>query len=132
MNEMNLFKALRKMKTLLIDDDQWIRDSLNLFFKGEGCSLLAVETAEEGIKALKKHDYDIIISDHKLPGMDGLEFLKWTLGHSPNAIKILITAYKDEHIVSEAMKIGVADLIEKPFTSEIIQTSLFRLIGNGK
>ena len=129
---MDLFGTLRKMKTLLIDDDEWIRDSMVLFFKGEGCYLLTVETAEDGIKALKKQDYDIIISDYKLPGMDGLEFLKWTLGHSPNAIKILITAYKDEHIVSEAMKIGVADLIEKPFTSEIIQTSLFRLIGNGK
>ena len=132
MNEMNLFRALKKMKTLLIDDDEWIRDSLSLFFKGEGCSLLAVETAEDGIKALKKQDYDIIISDYKLPGMDGLEFLKWTMGHSPNAIKIMITAYKNEYVVSEAMKIGVMELIEKPFTSETIQTSLFRLIGNGK
>ena len=129
---MNPFGTLKKMKTLLIDDDEWIRDSLNLFFKNEGCHLLAVETAEDGIKALKKQDYDIVIADYKLPGMDGLEFLKWTLGNNPNAFTILITAYINDQVVSEAKRIGVMELIEKPFTSEMIQASLSRLIRDGK
>ena len=120
------------MKMLLVDDDEWIRDSLSLFCMSEGFYLMAVETAEEGIKALKKQDYDIIISDYKLPGMDGLEFLKWTLGHSPNVSKILITDYKNEFLVSEAMKIGVIDIIEKPFTYDMIKSSFLHLIDNEK
>jgi PleD family two-component response regulator len=46
---MNLFGKLRQMRILLIDDDEWIRDSLRMFFEAEGCRLLAVETAERAL-----------------------------------------------------------------------------------
>jgi DNA-binding NtrC family response regulator len=124
---MDIFSTLQDMKILLIDDDEWIRDSLCLLFEAEGCELLALETAEEGLKALHHQKYDIIISDYKLPGMDGLEFLKQVQISHPNAIRIMITAYINESLVSEGKKIGVQDFIAKPFTSEILQASLARL-----
>ena len=124
---MDIFSTLQDMKILLIDDDEWIRDSLCLLFEAEGCELLALETAEEGLKALHHQNYDIIISDYKLPGMDGLEFLKQIHISHPNAIRIMITAYINESLVSEGKKIGVQDFIAKPFTSEILQASLARL-----
>ena len=127
---MKLFIKLRQMKILLIDDDEWIRDSLGLYFEGEGCHLLALETAEEGVEALKKQDYDIVMVDYRLPGMDGLEFLKRIQKTQPHALKVLITAYKSEGVVSEALKIGVQDFIEKPFTTKTIEESLTRLIEN--
>ena len=125
---MDLYSKLKERKILLIDDDKWIRDSMSLFFEYEGCHFLALETAEEGIKALKMHDYDIIIIDYKLPGMDGLEFLKRIHESHPDTRKILITAYRIEEVVSEAIRMGVQDFIEKPFTSKIIEASLSRLI----
>ncbi len=115
------------MKILLVDDDEWIRDSVGLLFEAEGCDLLALETAEEGLKALSHQNYDIIISDYKLPGMDGLEFLKQIQGSHPNAIKIMITAYMNAFLVSEGKKIGVQDFIAKPFSSETLEASLARL-----
>jgi DNA-binding NtrC family response regulator len=124
---MDIFSTLQDMKILLIDDDEWIRDSLCLLFEAEGCELLALETAEEGLKALHHQKYDIIISDYKLPGMDGLEFLKQVQISHPNAVRIMITAYINESLVSEGKKIGVQDFIAKPFTSEILQASLARL-----
>jgi DNA-binding response OmpR family regulator len=72
------------MKILLVDDDEWIRDSLGLFFEAEGCDMLAFETAEEGMEAVKKQAYDIVISDYKLPAMDGLEFLRRVKGLKKN------------------------------------------------
>ena len=116
------------MKILLIDDDEWIRDSLTLFFENEGCCLVALETAEEGMAALKKKSYDIIIADYKLPGMDGLEFFKHLQKSHPDVIKILITAYGSNGVVSEAFKLGIHDFIDKPFTSKTIESSLSRLI----
>ncbi len=125
---MDLFNELRKMKILLIDDDEWIRDSLTVFFESEKCHLKTVETAEEGIKALKNQKYDIIIADYWLPGMNGLDFLKSIYKSNTNAIKILITAYGNKEVVQRAKKLGVHSLISKPFTSGTIETVLSRLI----
>ncbi len=125
---MHLFSELRKMKILLIDDNEWIRDSLRLFFETEGCQLLALETAEEGLVALKEDTYDIIIVDYKLPGLNGIEFLKHIRNTHSDAIKILITAYKSEQVVFEAKKWGVHGFIEKPFSSDTILESLSYLI----
>lgn len=118
------------MKILLVDDDEWIRDSLRLYFEAEGCRIVAIETAEEAIEALHRQDYDIIITDYKLPGMDGVEFFRRIQNSHPNTIKILITAYKSEVVVDEAKKAGVQHLIAKPFTSETIEASLTRLTAN--
>ena len=127
---MDLFIKLKGMKILLIDDDEWIRDSMKLFFESEGCHLLALETAEEGAEAIKRQAYDIIIADYRLPGMDGIEFFRHLQKLHPNVIKILITAYGSEEVVSEATELGIQDFIDKPFTSETIERSLSRLIKN--
>ena len=121
---MDVFSKLRDMKILLIDDDEWIRDSLSIFFEAEGCRIVSVETAEEGLEAVRSQNYDIIITDYKLPGMDGIEFLRQIRTSQQNAKKILITAYKSELVVKEAKKVGVQHLIAKPFTSETIEASL--------
>ena len=125
---MDLFSRIREMKILLIDDDEWIRDSLKIFFEAEGCDLLALETAEEGMAALKDQTVDLIIVDYKLPGLDGLEFLKRIHNTQPGAMKILITAYRNDNVVSEAKKLKVQGFIEKPFTSDTFMASLAHLI----
>jgi len=125
---MDLFSKLKDKKILLVDDDEWIRDSLTLYFGTEGCHMVAVETAEEGMELLKQQDYDIIFIDYKLPGMDGLTFSKKIQEMCPDTKKILITAYKTKEVVSEARRIGIQDLIDKPFTIDTIEDSLSRLI----
>ena len=125
---MDLFNELKNMKILLIDDDEWIRDSMSLFFESEECNLLALETAEQGLKILKNEKYDIIIVDYRLPDMDGLDFFKRIQKFHPNAFKILITAYGSKELLSKAREMGIHDFIEKPFTSEIIEESLSQFI----
>ena len=125
---MHLFSKLRKMKILLIDDDYWIRDSLRVFFEAEGCHLLALETAEEGIAALEEDAYDIIIVDYKLPGLDGIEFFMHIRNAHSNAIKILITAYKSKPVVSDARKLDIQGFIEKPLTTDAIMGSISYLL----
>ena len=112
---MNPFYELKDFKTLLIDDDEFIRDSLKIAFTTKGCSIRVAETAEEGLQAIKEEQFNIIISDFKLPGMNGLDFLKLATFTQPNAIRFLITAYRDDHIFSDALRTGIDEFIEKPF-----------------
>ncbi len=125
---MDLFKKLKGMEILLIDDDEWIRDSLTLFFTGEGCHLSGLATAEEAIEALENKKYDIIISDYKLPGMDGLEFLRRAKKSDPDMMTILITAYGSEDLLSEAKKLGIYNFIQKPLTTDALEKSLANLL----
>ena len=117
---MNPFNELKNVKTLLVDDDEFIRNSLELAFKTKGCCLNVAETAEEGLQAIKAHQFDIIISDFRLPGINGLEFLKLATVTQPQAVKFLITAYRDDHIFSEAVRLGINEFIEKPFAVKVL------------
>ena len=121
---MDVYSKIREMKIFLIDDDEWIRDSLRIFFETEGCRVLALETAEEGLAAIEGQTFDLLIIDYRLPGMDGIEFLKRIHNTQPDAIKILITAYRNQNVVSEAKKLKIQGLVEKPFTSDTILSSL--------
>ena len=113
---MNPFNELKQVKTLLVDDDEFIRDSLKIAFATKGCALRVAESAEEGLQAINEEQFDIIISDFRLPGMNGLDFLKLASVTQPAAVNILITAYRDDYSFSEAIRIGVSEFIEKPFS----------------
>ena len=125
---MELFSKLKKMSILLVDDDEWIRHSLTLFFENESCRLTALETAEEAVAALEKKSYDIIIADYRLPGMDGLQFFRKIKDSNGKARKVMITAYGNEDLVSESEVLGVEAFIEKPFTSKTIEDVLSGLL----
>jgi YesN/AraC family two-component response regulator len=99
-----------------------------LFFTGEGCHLLGLATAEEAIEAIKQIKYDIVISDYKLPGMNGLEFFRQAEKTIPNAMKILITGYGSDQIESAARRCGIDDFIQKPLTTQALEKSLTNLI----
>jgi DNA-binding NtrC family response regulator len=127
---MNPFNELKQVKTLLVDDDELIRDSLKIAFATKGCSMRVAETAEEGLQAIKEERFDIIISDFRLPGMNGLDFLKLATVTHPEAVNILITAYRDEYLFSEAIRLGITEFIDKPFSvkalAELLAVSLKR------
>lgn len=126
---MNLFNQLKAMKILLVDDDEWIRDSMRLFFEGEGCRLETYETAEDAINHIKNRKYDVIFVDYKLPGMDGLSFLGQITRSQASALKILITAYGQEAL-EKANHLSIHDIITKPFTSDDILKSLNKFFKN--
>ena len=128
--EMDLFCALRKVNILLVDDDKMIRHSMALFFELERCRFSALESAEQGLEALKKRPYHIIIADYRLPGMDGIEFLRRSRTIHPHAITILITAYGSEEIFARATAAGIHEFIRKPFTAETFEDSLSGLLTN--
>lgn len=123
-NMMDIFSRLREMDMLLIDDDEWIRDSLSIYFDSEDCRIVTCESAEDGLQALDRQRFDIIIADYRLPGMDGIEFFEKSRLTHPDVVKILITAYPTDTVSCQAIQAGVQKVIPKPFTSRILMESL--------
>ena len=121
---MNPFNELQKVKTLLVDDDELIRDSLSMAFSNNGCYIRTADSAEAGLRALREDQYDLIICDYRLPGMNGLEFMQMAAPANPRSIKVMITAYRDHFVFSEALRLGIKLFIEKPFTVDKLVTSL--------
>ena len=107
---------IKKATTLLVDDDQLIRDSMRLAFRNQACFIQVVESAEAALRILNKVSFDVIISDLELPGINGLEFLKQVRASHPNSIALLISASGSDETVKSAYEIGVHDFLQKPFS----------------
>ncbi|HAG50039.1 MAG TPA: Fis family transcriptional regulator, partial [Deltaproteobacteria bacterium] len=105
-------------RILIIDDEPLMRISITDALVAEGYQVLGVESGREGIDFISKDNYDIIITDLKLPEVDGIEILKTALKQSPKAKVIMITAYGSVDTAVEAMKQGAYDYITKPFSMD--------------
>ena len=113
---------------LVVDDDKGIREILEIVLTQEGYEVTSIE---DGIKALAKcrrQKYDLIITDLKMPKMDGIEFLKAVKEISPESLVILITAFASGETAVKAMQEGAYDYLEKDFDIEdmksIVQNAL--------
>ena len=105
------------MRILFVESSKRIRDALSLFFEFEECDFLAVETPEEALKALQNINYDIIVADYDLPGLNGLEFLNRIKANFPDTMEILTTSSSDRKLVEEAKAAGIKDVMQKPFSA---------------
>ena len=85
---MELCELLKKTKILLIDDDQYIRSSLEYYFKKKTLAFVTLESAEEALELIKHEAFDVIICDYKLPRMNGLDFFFHLYELQPEALRI--------------------------------------------
>jgi DNA-binding NtrC family response regulator len=105
-------------KILIIDDEKSIIDLLTIVFKKEGYSVLSSLSAPRGIDLIDKEDFDLILTDIKLPQMSGMDILKHVMDKTPNTPVIMITAYGTLKQAVEAFKNGAVDYVVKPFDIE--------------
>jgi two-component system response regulator PilR (NtrC family) len=102
-------------KILVVDDEQSLRDFLAIMLKKEGHDVVTAENGTHALKAIQAEIFDLVISDVKMPGIDGIGVLKTTKEISPETVVIMITAYATAETAVEAMKLGASDYIIKPF-----------------
>lgn len=102
-------------KILVAEDERGMRDLLAIVLKKEGHDVTLCEDGKIAIEAMKKEIFDLIITDLKMPGVDGLSVLKTAKELSPETIVIMITAFGTTETAIDAMKAGAYDYITKPF-----------------
>ncbi|OEU47440.1 MAG: histidine kinase [Desulfobacterales bacterium C00003060] len=116
-------------KILVIDDELDMLMLLRMII--EDNTDHEVETTNnpsEGLKMFKENDYDLVISDLKMPGMDGIELSDEFREMKPDIPVVIITAYGSLETAQEAMKKGVADFITKPFRKDSILFTINRVL----
>jgi len=117
-----------KNKILVVDDEKSMREFLEIMLRSDGYE---VETAESGavaIEKIEKRFFDAIISDVKMPEIDGLGVLRKAKDTWPDTAVIMITAYASTETAVEAMKQGALDYITKPFKVEEIRIVIRRAL----
>jgi two-component system, LuxR family, response regulator FixJ len=109
-------------KVYVIDDDDAMRDSLNFLLESAGFNVTLFESALKFLDALQDLAFGCVVSDVRMPGLDGIELLKrMKADRSPLPI-VIMTGHGDIPLAVEAMKLGAVDFLEKPFEDD-------RLIG---
>ncbi len=118
----------RTPRVLIIDDEPLMRISISDALKADEYYVKETGLGREGINLLKDNGFDIVITDLRLPDVDGIEVLKACKRHSAETMVILITAYGSVDTAVEAMKYGAYDYITKPFSMDEILLMVKRLI----
>ncbi len=114
---------------LIVEDNDTMREGMARVVEKLGYRAIEAGTAEQALRSSDAPTVDILISDYKLPGMNGLELLQKVRAESPDIPTLLITAYGTIELAVEAMQKGASDFITKPFSPEELSIKIKQLLG---
>ena len=119
-------------RILVIDDEPVYRDSCLQILSRKGCEVRLAENGRTGLKHLGEQDADVLILDMKLPDIDGLEILQHVRNTSPGTAVIVITGYPTVEYAVRIMKMGAYDYLPKPFTPNVLRTTVSKALDRKK
>ncbi len=108
-------------KILVVDDEQSLCDVLSIMLKRAGYVVTSATDGEDAVELLQKEIFDLVITDLRMPKVDGMEILKAVKSASPETVVLIITAFASADSAVEAMKQGAYDYLTKPFQVDEVQ-----------
>ncbi len=108
-------------RILVVDDDKLVNEFVDETLTRAGYDVTSAMSGEEAVELIEIEDFDLVLSDVRMPGMGGIELLKAVRRQSPQSLIIMITAYGTVKNAVEAMKLGAFDYILKPFSPDEIE-----------
>ncbi len=111
---------------LIVDDEKGQREILNLILRKEGYEVVAVSGVREALDRLEEREFDLILTDLKMQGQNGLDLLEQVLSGDPQQCVILMTAHGSVDSAVEAMRLGAFDYLEKPLERDNLVLTLQR------
>jgi DNA-binding NtrC family response regulator len=119
----------RTRTLLIVDDEERILSSLRRALRAEDFAVVTADNAAAGLQILASQRVDCVVSDHKMPGLSGLEFLERVAALHPGCARILITGWTEAVPREELERIGVRALIPKPWVPEELRRVLRQAMG---
>jgi len=113
-------------KILLVDDEEIIVKLLSMSLRSDGYEIVTANSGEQGLEVFKAEDPDIVVTDIKMPGMDGLELLKRIKEIDSEKEVIIVTGHGDIDSTIAALQLGASDFINKPVRDEALAIALKR------
>jgi len=117
------------MKILVVDDENIVLDSCQRVLEADGFEVFLVPSADKALKAMKKDDFALLLIDVKMPGHDGMYLMREVKEKWPDIPIIVMSGYHTKEIIEEAVKIGAATFIAKPFTPDELLEALRQVIN---
>jgi len=108
-------------RILVVDDDKLVNEFVDETLTRAGYDVTSAMSGEEAVELAEIEDFDLVLSDVRMPGMGGIELLKTIRKQSPQSLIIMITAYGTVKNAVEAMKLGAFDYILKPFSPDELE-----------
>jgi len=127
-----IFTAMASEQILVVDDEPLMRDFLYEAFRRKGYRVNVAPDGLEALQMLEKANYDMVLTDVKMPRLSGLEVLEKVKEMSPETKVVMITAYGTIENAVESMKLGAFDYITKPFSVDEIELVVKRAIDYQK
>ncbi|MGW8271855.1 MAG: sigma-54-dependent transcriptional regulator [Thermodesulfovibrionales bacterium] len=119
-------------KILIIEDEKGMNEVLRILLEGEGYEVSTALDGSQGVELVRKDIYDLVITDIRMPGVDGFSVLRTVKDISPETIVIMITAFGTTESAIEAMKLGAYDYINKPFKIDEIRLVVHKALEKRK
>ncbi len=120
---------MRKKPRILVVDDEWaMQEALRDWLEEDGYEVGLASSGEEAIVQAKQKNWEVILLDLKMPGMDGLEALKRLKEVNPEAEILMMTAYATVDTAVQAMKEGAFDYLVKPFDPDVVEMQIKKII----
>ncbi len=116
-------------KILIVDDEKIIRESLEIFLKDEGYSAETAADGEEALQKIKSGNYDVVVTDIKMPKLDGIELIQKASQISPETFFVIMTAYASVKTAIDALRLGAYDYLIKPVEFDDLIIRLKRLLS---
>ena len=115
-----------KLRILVLDDEPIVGKRLRPALAKSGYEVDVVETGADAIRLIDQHTYDIVVTDIRMEGVDGLSVLKHVNARSPRSPVIVITGFATVDVAREALTMGAFDFIAKPFKLDQLREAIAR------
>lgn len=113
-------------KILLVDDEEGIRKVLAISLRDKGYEVFTAESGDKALQIFDRHEPSIVLTDIKMPGMDGIELLQKMKSSRPETEVIMVTGHGEMELAIQSLKFDATDFITKPIRDEILEIALKR------